>query len=356
MTVLQKKFGERVKSIRMLQGISQIRLTELTGIVREQISRIENGQINPTLETIAKLSIAFNVTLSELMDIPVENNVRESGRFKIKPFVKWAGGKTQILDKIRENIPNNFNTYYEPFLGGGAVLFDLAPKSAVISDSNQELISAFRCFQNRNNYVLLVEELLKHQSKHSEDYYYQIREIDRTPEYKDFKIFSKAARMIYLNKACFNGLYRVNSKGYFNVPSGKYEKVNTYDEKLFENIYEYLSNNKIKIISEDFEKVVESAKQGDFVYFDPPYDTFDEQKNFTAYSKDAFGKDEQARLARVYRELSNKGVYVMLSNHNTELIKELYLGFNIQVIQAKRSINSKATGRGNVEEVVITNY
>jgi len=354
--MLLTTFGDKVKSIREFQGFSQVKLSELTGIVREQISRIEHGQINPTLETIAKLSVAFNISLSELMNIPVEKIVTKSKKYKIKPFVKWAGGKSQILDKIRTLSPVTFNTYFEPFLGGGAVLFDFAPNSAVISDSNIELISAFQCFQNDNDFTLLIEELLRHQNNHNEDYYYHVRELDRTPHYKDLPIHIKAARMIYLNKSCFNGLYRVNSKGYFNVPSGKYTKVNVYDKELFDNLHEYLSNNKLKIMSADFEKVVESAKSGDFVYFDPPYDNFDEQKNFTSYSKNVFGKDEQKRLAKVYRILNDRGVKVMLSNHNTKFIHELYEEFNINVIQAKRSINSKSAGRGNVEEVIITNY
>jgi DNA adenine methylase len=354
--MLLTTFGERVKAIREFQGISQVKLSELTGIVREQISRIEHGQINPTLETIGKLSVAFNMPLSELMDIPVENILIKSKKHKIKPFVKWAGGKTQILDMIRKLLPKSFNNYYEPFLGGGALLFDLAPDSAVVSDSNEELIAAFKCFQNDNDYTLLIEELTKHQHMHSEEYYYYVRSLDRMADYNELPIYIKAARMIYLNKTCFNGLYRVNSKGYFNVPSGKYEKVNAYDKELYDNLHEYLSNSKLKIMNADFEEVTKSAKQGDFVYFDPPYDTFDEQNNFTSYSKDAFGRSEQVRLSIVYKRLSDRGVKVMLSNHNTQLINQLYQGFNVHVIQAKRSINSKAAGRGNVEEVIITNY
>ncbi len=349
-------FGNRVKSIRESQGISQIRLSSMTGIVREQISRIEHGQINPTLETIAKLSVAFNTPLSDLMDFHVEKSIIKIKNEKLKPFVKWAGGKTQVLDKIRQLAPHEFNTYYEPFLGGGAVFFDLQPEKAVISDSNQELILAFKCFQKSADYAALVQELISHQNNHSEEYYYQIREMDKLPNFLELPLFVRAARMIYLNKSCFNGLYRVNSKGYFNVPSGKYERVNAYDKTLYDSIHTYLSNGKIKIVSDDFEKVVETAKAGDFVYFDPPYDTFEEQNNFTAYSKDVFGKSEQSRLASVYKSLTEKGVFVMLSNHNTKYINELYKDYNIHTIQAKRSINSKATGRGNVEEVIITNY
>lgn len=349
-------FGERIKSIREFQGVSQIKLSDLTGIVREQISRIENGQINPTLETIVKISAAFNMPLSELMDFPIEEINLVKKQYKVKPFVKWAGGKTQIIDKIRDLAPKKYNTYFEPFIGGGAVFFDFAPETAVISDLNHELISSYVCFQNSDYFKQLIEELVKHQNNHNEKYYYEVREMDRTEGYKDLPIYVKAARMIYLNKSCFNGLYRVNSKGYFNVPSGKYQKVNAYDEDLYNNLYSYLSKSKITIMNDDFEKVVSSAKKSDFVYFDPPYDTFDEQNNFTAYSKQNFGKTEQVRLSEVFKRLSDKGVFVMLSNHNTKLINDLYKDFNIHVVQAKRSINSKANGRGNVEEVIITNY
>lgn len=354
--MLLTTFGNKIKSTREFYGFSQTKLAELTGIVREQISRIENGQINPTLETIAKLSIAFNTPLAKLMDFPLEETIVKVKKYKIKPFVKWAGGKGQILDKIKELLPKSFNTYFEPFLGGGALFFDLAPSIAVVSDSNTELMSAFQCFQNDNDYTFLIEALIKHEQNHSEEYYYHVRSLDRREDYKNFPNHIKAARMIYLNKACFNGLYRVNSAGYFNVPSGKKEKVKAYDKDLFDNLHEYLSNSKLKIMSVDFVEATESAKKGDFVYFDPPYDTFEEQNNFTAYSKDHFGKSEQERLATLFKKLSSKGVKVMLSNHNTKFINELYAGFNIHVIEAKRSINAKGDGRGNVEEVIITNY
>lgn len=349
-------FGERVKAIREFQGISQSKLSDITGIVREQISRIEHGQINPTLETIEKLSSAFGISMSELFNFVIPNLTAKTNNYKIKPFVKWAGGKTQILDKIRPLLPPNYGTYFEPFIGGGALLFSIAPNSAVIADSNSELIAAYKCFQTENEYSMLINELLNHQLNHNEEYFYKIRAMDREIDYENYPNYIKAARMIYLNKSCFNGLYRVNSKGYFNVPSGKYKTVNAYDKDLFDNLREFFSNNKFRILNDDFEKVVSSAKKNDFVYFDPPYDTFDEQNNFTTYTKNTFGKNEQARLAKVFKELSEKGIYVMLSNHNTQYINELYKGFNIQVINAKRSINSKADGRGNVQEVIITNY
>lgn len=354
--MILNEFGKKVKSIREYKGISQSQLSDLTGIVREQISRIEHGQINPTLETIAKISVAFKISLSELMDLSNEIIEIQTINKKLKPFVKWAGGKTQIINEIKYLLPEQIKTYYEPFIGGGALFFYLRPQNAVIADTNKELICAYKCFQNYDDYSAMVKEIINHQTNHSEEYYYKIREMDRLVEYEKLPDYVKAARMIYLNKACFNGLYRVNSKGYFNVPSGKYKLINAYDKELFDELYEYFKRNRIDILNDDFENVVQDAKTGDFVYFDPPYDTFEEQKNFTTYTKEVFGKEEQARLARVFKDLNDKGVNIMLSNHNTKYINELYKGFNIHVINAKRSINSKSSGRGYVEEVIITNY
>lgn len=353
--MILKTFGQKLKTVRENAGVSQEKLSELTGVVRGQISRIENGLINPTLVTIYKLSNALEIPLTDLLNLPLTE--KETFKdYKIKPFVKWAGGKAQILDEIKSRLPQNFKTYFEPFIGGGALFFNLVPTSAVISDYNEELMSAYRSFQDTNLYTLMIEKIVKHEENHNEDYYYEVRGLDRSEDYNDFPLHEKAARLIYLNKACFNGLYRVNSKGYFNVPSGKKKAVNAYNQLLFDDIHEYLSNPQIKVSSGDFADAVKEAKAGDFVYFDPPYDTFEDQSNFTTYTKDRFGKDEQKRLADVFKELSDRGVYVMLSNHNTAFIRELYDDFNIEVIKARRAINAKGDGRGEVEEVIITNY
>ncbi len=272
------------------------------------------------------------------------------------PFVKWAGGKTQLLDKIRTLMPKKYNHYFEPFIGGGALLFNVAPKNFTINDFNSELVQAYKCFTNNDDFRALVEKLNFYQKNHSEEQYYQVRAMDKEEGFLSLPIYERAARMIYLNKSCFNGLYRVNSKGYFNVPSGKKETVNCYEEANLNEIADFFSNSKFEILNGDFEKAVENAQKGDFVYFDPPYDTWEDKNSFTSYAKNPFGKDEQKRLAEVFKKLSDKGVFVMLSNHNTEYIRELYKDFNIHVVEAKRMINSKATGRGNVEEVLVTNY
>ena len=201
----------------------------------------------------------------------------------------------------------------------------------------------------------MCRELNHHEVEHSEEYYYEIRNIDRDKnKFNKLSDYKRAARTIYLNKACFNGLYRVNSKNEFNVPFGKKNKVNTYEGQNLGIISGYLNYNDITIMSVDFEESVKSAKKGDFVYFDPPYDS--DTSTFNSYTEDGFGKEEQKRLAKVFKELSDRGCYVMLSNHNTKLVNELYKDFIIHVIEAKRNINSNGKKRGKVEEVIITNY
>ena len=274
---------------------------------------------------------------------------------KGKPFVKWAGGKRQIIDKLKMYVPSEFNTYYEPFIGGGALLFELSPKSAVINDYNEELMNVFSCIKDETKFNKMCSELNRHEASHSEEYYYSIRNIDRDKsKFKRLADYKRAARTIYLNKACFNGLYRVNSTNEFNVPFNGKLKINTYDGQNLGIIHSYFNFNEIKILNVDFEEAIKDAKKGDFIYFDPPYDS--EKQIFNSYTENGFDKNEQIRLAKVYKELSDKGCYVMLSNHNTSLIQELYKDFNIHVIEAKRNINSNGKKRGKVEEVIITNY
>ena len=274
---------------------------------------------------------------------------------KAKPFVKWAGGKRSIVDKLIKYSPSEYNTYFEPFVGGGALLYELSPKKAVINDYNKELMNIYECIKDENKFSSMCLELNKHERDHSEEYYYQIRDLD-----KDKKKFSKlsdykrAARTIYLNKACFNGLYRVNSKNEFNVPFGKKTKVNTYDGPNLGIIHCYLNMNDVKLLSVDFEEACKGAKKGDFIYLDPPYDS--DKVTFNSYTENGFGKDEQRRLAELFKDLDKRGCYVMLSNYNTTLIKELYEGYNFHYIEAQRNIGASSRNRGKVEEVIITNY
>ena len=272
-----------------------------------------------------------------------------------KPFVKWAGGKRQIIDKLKKYVPYEYNTYFEPFVGGCALLFELSPKKAVINDYNEELINVYKCIKDEEKFDAMCRELDRHESNHSEEYYYEIRNIDRDKKkFNKLADYKRAARTIYLNKACFNGLYRVNSKNEFNVPFGKKTKVNTYEGPNLGIVHCLLNVYDIQLLSTDFEEAVKDAKAGDFIYFDPPYDS--ETSTFNSYTENGFGKEEQIRLAKVFKELADRGCYVMLSNHNTKLVNELYEGFNIHVIEAKRNINANGKKRGKVEEVIITNY
>lgn len=274
---------------------------------------------------------------------------------KGKPFVKWAGGKRQIIDKLLELVPYEFDTYYEPFIGGGALLFELSPEKAVINDYNAELMNVYECIKDADKYKKMCSELNHHEANHSEEYYYEIRNKDRDKsKFNKMADYKRAARTIYLNKACFNGLYRVNSKNEFNVPFNRKEKVNTYDRENLGIIHSYLNFNNITLLNTDFEDSVKDAKKGDFIYFDPPYDS--DTETFTSYTDEGFGKEEQKRLADVFKDLDKRGCYVMLSNHNTKLVNELYKDYNIHVIEAKRNINSNGKKRGKVEEVIVTNF
>ena len=275
---------------------------------------------------------------------------------KAKPFVKWAGGKRQIINELKKYIPEEYNTYYEPFVGGGALLFELSPKNAVINDSNKELMNVYQTISTDEGYEETLKLLNSYETKHSEEFFYKIRSLDKNKsKFEKLSNVEHAARTIYLNKACFNGLYRVNKKGEFNVPFNKKLKINTYDGQNMTLAYVYFQTNKVKMLNCDFEDAVKDAKKGDFIYFDPPYD-FEYKETFNSYTEDGFGKEQQIRLAKVYKELADRGCYVMLSNHNTTLINELYNDYNIHVITAKRNINSNGKKRGKVEEVIITNY
>lgn len=274
----------------------------------------------------------------------------------LHPIVKWAGGKTQILEKLKERMPRKFKTYYEPFVGGGALLFAIQPKKFVVNDTNKELIAIFKCLRNPTWFEKMYSLVKEHEKNHSEEYYYQVREMDRKKNYIHLPLYVRAARAIYLNKSCFNGLYRVNSKGYFNVPFNGNLKLNCFDDENVKALHQYFNIAKPIITSKDFSAACHKAIKGDFVYFDPPYDEPEGKNSFTTYTKCGFGREEQARLARCFKRLDKRGVKVMLSNHNTPYINELYAGYNIQIIEARRAINSKGNCRGKVEEVIITNY
>ncbi|KUK11025.1 MAG: DNA adenine methylase [Clostridia bacterium 41_269] len=277
-----------------------------------------------------------------------EQNV--STPFKVekpKPPVKWAGGKAQLIPQFEPLLPKEeYNFYIEPFVGGGAVFFHLIPQQAVLIDSNEELINFYLVV--RDNLEELLSDLRKH--RNTEEYYYYIRAL----EPKTLSPVERASRFLYLNKTAYNGLWRVNSRGEFNVPYGKYKNPRIIDEPNLWRVSHALKN--AQIICGDFSLVLEFAQAGTFVYLDPPYHPLSETANFTSYTSDAFGTEDQKRLAEVFRELDRRGCLVMLSNSDTEFIRRLYSEYEIQVVYARRSINCKPDGRGPVTELVIRNY
>jgi DNA adenine methylase len=277
----------------------------------------------------------------------------------VRPFLKWAGGKRQLLPEIRKYVPKltSKQTYYEPFIGGGALLFELQHPKAVINDSNRELINCYKVI--RDSLDELIEELSKDKYTNSEMYYYGMRDLDRsTKEYANLSEVEKAARIIYLNKTCYNGLFRVNSQGQFNVPFGRYKNPNILDNAVLRAVNKYLNRDTIELLTQDFAKAVQSAKRGDFVYFDPPYDPVSETASFTGYDVNGFNRDEQERLKEEFDALHERGCKVMLSNSCTDFIMDLYKDdqYTIIKVRATRSINSNALKRGRVDEVLVLNY
>ncbi|MDR1837013.1 MAG: DNA adenine methylase [Treponema sp.] len=276
----------------------------------------------------------------------------------IKPYLKWAGGKRQLLTDIKKCLPKGMNDYiyYEPFVGAGAVFFELQPRKAVINDFNEQLILTYNVIKKNVDDLIIL--LKKYQEKNNEEYYYEIRNIDRDLiKFNKLTDTEKAARLIFLNKTCFNGLYRVNSQGLFNVPYGKYKNPAICEEIVLRQINNYLNSNEIIILNNDFEHAVSTADKKSFVYFDPPYHSPD-KTNFTGYQADGFNENEQERLRSVIVKMTNRGVKCLLSNSDTVYIRELYNHdfFDIMPVQAKRVINSDSAGRGIVNEVLIKNW
>ena len=264
-----------------------------------------------------------------------------------RPFLKWAGGKTRLISQYKDYFPQHYQTYYEPFLGGGAVFFHLQPSHAVLTDINADLVITYRCV--RDNLEELITLLQAHQQRHNSEYYYDVR------NYHNGTDLTKAARFIYLNKTCFNGLYRVNSQGKFNVPVGKYKNPGICQEEVLR--VASLALQKVEIKQANFEEVLNYATgTNDFVYFDPPYYPLNKTSNFTAYSNFCFDENQQIKLRDIFIELADKGVKVMLSNSDCPLIRDLYSDFNVHTISAARSINSNAQKRGKITEVLVTSY
>ena len=274
-----------------------------------------------------------------------------------KPFVKWAGGKRQLISTLNENLPESFGTYFEPFLGGGALLFNMLTENnkqkCIISDLNSDLVLAYATI--RDNVDDLISSLKQHEKyyqKDSKSYYYSVRE--STPK----KEIEKTSRLLFLNRTCFNGLYRVNSKGKFNVPLGKYTNPNIVNEENLRSVSHILSSSKVKIQCRDFEAVLRDAKKGDLVYFDPPYQPVTETANFTSYTNKNFTYDDLNRLFVLCTKLDEKGCSVLLSNSDSKEVANMFSKkpWKINKIKANRSINSNSTKRTGHFELLIKNY
>ena len=266
------------------------------------------------------------------------------------PIVKWVGGKRQLMFELLKNMPKSYNRYFEPFIGGGALFFELQPENAYISDMNEELINLYSVV--RDNVYELISDLNKHEV--SKEYFIDIRNLDRTSEYKNLSNVQRASRFIYLNRTCFNGLYRVNSQGQFNVLFGNYKNPRIVNENNLLNCSELLKNTEIKCA--DFSEILTKVKKGDFVYFDPPYVPLNETSSFTSYTKDGFDMDMQFKLREVCDELDSMGVMFMLSNSDTKFINELYSNYEIKKVFASRAVNANAESRGKITEVLVRNY
>lgn len=266
-----------------------------------------------------------------------------------RPFLKWAGGKSRLIQQYIPYFPKSYQTYYEPFLGGGAVFFYLQPKMSILTDINAELITTYRCV--RDNVEDLICLLQEHKANHNRDYYYRIRSIS------SMNNLEQAARLIYLNKTCYNGLYRVNSQGKFNVPLGSYKNPNICQENLLRAASKALAFCEIK--QADFMNILDSANSSnDFVFCDPPYHPISSTSYFTGYNGNSFGEQDQIRLRDVCAELANRGVKIMVCNSDCEFIRKIYeeINFKIYVIAAARSINSNIQKRGMINELLITSY
>lgn len=271
----------------------------------------------------------------------------------VAPVVKWVGGKRQLIDDLTPLFPKKITSYCEPFVGGGAVLFSLQPKIAYVNDINAELINIYEVI--RDDVDALIAALSEH--KNEEKYFYAIRDWDRDSEtYFQRSKVQRAARIIYLNKTCYNGLFRVNNAGEFNAPYGHYKKPNIVSAPTLRAVSNYFQSTQLTFTNTDYAEVLSNVPKETFVYLDPPYDPVSDTANFTGYTRGGFDRTEQVRLRECCDELTRRKIKFMLSNSATEFIREQYADYDITPVRAKRAINSNASKRGHVDEVVIRNY
>lgn len=272
----------------------------------------------------------------------------------VSPFLKWVGGKRQLMPSIVALLPKNISSYeyVEPFIGGGAVLFNLQPKNAVINDFNTELINVYNVIKNELDGLII--DLKKH--KNNSDYFYELRSLDRNDDFKELSQVQRASRIIYLNKTCFNGLYRVNNAGEFNAPFGRYKNPNIVNEPTLKAVNKFLNTNNITINNGDYTTVLKDTTEKSFVYLDPPYHPISESSNFTGYIQGGWNIYDQIELRKACDELNKKGVKFLLSNSSANFIKDQYKDYNISIVKANRAINSDGANRGEVDELLIRNY
>lgn len=338
-----------LKELAKLNGYTMKQLATMIDVPYTTLTSMAKTSIEHWNENIVKkIAEAFHLT-----KIDFENAILGQA---LTPFIKWVGGKRQLLPQLLKYMPKDgFNTYYEPFIGGGALLLRLAPQKAVINDFNPELANAWEVV--KKDYKGLSEQLMVHQDNDSKEYYLNIRSADRDGRINEMTKTQRGARFIYMNKAGYNGLWRVNSKGQNNVPYGGHSKLNLIPDSL-KNVSDYLNRADVTIMNGDYRTASLDAETGDFVYFDPPYVPVTQSASFTSYTIDGFGLIQQEQLRDTALELARKGVKVMLSNADVPLVKDLYAdpNFHVHHVQANRFVNSKAGGRGKVGEVIITTY
>lgn len=271
---------------------------------------------------------------------------------RIAPILKWAGGKRQLLPQLLPLIPSSYNRYFEPFVGAGALLFALEPSKAVINDANSELMNVYQVIKTSPE--LLIEILKKYEKKHDKEFYYYIRNIDRDrKKFEKKSDVEKAARTIYLNRTCYNGLYRVNKSGFFNTPIGRNTSIQIVNEKGILNISNYLNTAKVKMMNTDYKKVLSTAKEGDFVFLDPPYYPTNKD-SFLRYDSNPFNETEQIKLKEQCDRLAKKGITFIETNSDCDEIRELYSNYNQIQVDVRRSINAIADKRRGTE-LIITN-
>lgn len=359
-----------LKQVLKKQDKSLYQLCKDTGLSYQQGHAIANKKTTRIdLNTIDTLCNYLSCNLSELISFETSILKKEVAKFPLtehskriassnedtepKPFLQWVGGKREMIPQYREFFPKRYNKYFEPFLGGGAIFFDLSPDKAFLNDNSRELYEIYKGVRDFPELVVNILNDLK--ERHSKELYMRVRELDREHNlFNDFRDYEIAARAIYLNQTCFNGVYRVNQKGQFNVPIGSSLNRLISDKNTIFKASKILKRASIDCV--DFEKAVENVEKGDFVYFDPPYYPVSKYSDFTRYTKEKFYKEDQQRLKDSIVKLNKIGAYIMLSNSDCDFISDLYRNFKIHRVLSSRSLNCKSDKRGKVSELLITNY